>query len=247
MSTDPVGAALTRDDSAVTADAPQTASEQSSELSSIATAIKRVEALLADGGPELEGSEAIERIADIAFVLHERDVEASLCDALDAAVRELANANALKQANVHHVRQAAEMLRELSQRVTDMIALLQISPPATNDIAANKSLPEQDEPAPREQLASEDTFEGEMPREGLFPAELLEDDEFARAVAELAASLPALAEPVEEFAASLPVLAELGEAAVIPTDEPADLAAEQIAAPEPDEAFIVALREPASF
>lgn len=86
-----------------------------------------------------------------------------------------------------------------------------------------------------------------MPREGLFPAELLEDDEFARAVAELAASLPALAEPVEEFAASLPVLAELGEAAVIPTDEPADLAAEQIAAPEPDEAFIVALREPASF
>ena len=249
MSTNPLGAALTRYDAAVTAGAPQIASEQSNELTGIATAIERVEALLAAGGdPEPEGPDAIERIADIAFVLHERDVEASLCDALDAAVRELANANAVKQANVHHVRQAAEMLRELSQRVTDMIALLQMSPPVTNDTAANESLPEQDEPAPREQLASEDTFEGEMPREGLFPAELLEDDEFARAVAELAASLPALAEPVEEFAASLPVLAELGEAAVIPTDEPADLAAaEPIAAPEPDEAVVVALREPASF
>jgi len=248
MSTNPLGAALTRYDAAVTAGAPQIASEPSNELTGIATAIERVEALLAAGGdPEPEGPDAIERIADIAFVLHERDVEASLCDALDAAVRELANANALKQANVHHVRQAAEMLRELSQRVTDMIALLQMSPPVTNDTTANESLPEQDEPAHREQLVSEDTFEGEMPREGLFPAELLEDDEFARAVAELAASLPALAEPVEEFAASLPVLAELGEAAVIPTDEPADLAAEQIAAPEPDEAFIVALREPASF
>ena len=225
MSTNPLGAALTRYDAAVTAGAPQIASEQSNELTGIATAIERVEALLAAGGdPEPEGPDAIERIADIAFVLHERDVEASLCDALDAAVRELANANALKQANVHHVRQAAEMLRELSQRVTDMIALLQMSPPVTNDTAANELLPEQDEPAHREQLVSEDTFEGEMPREGLFPAELLEDDEFARAVAELAASLPALAEPVEEFAASLPVLAELGEAAVIPTDEPADLA-----------------------
>ena len=249
MSTNPLGAALTRYDAAVTAGAPQIASEQSNELTGIATAIERVEALLAAGGdPEPEGPDAIERIADIAFVLHERDVEASLCDALDAAVRELANANAVKQANVHHVRQAAEMLRELSQRVTDMIALLQMSPPVTNDTASNESLPEQDEPAPREQLASENTFEGEMPREGLFPAELLEDDEFARAVAELAASLPALAEPIEEFAASLPVLAELGEAAVIPTDEPADLAAaEPIAAPEPDEAVVVAPREPASF
>src|SRR5579863_4461490 len=257
MSTDPVGAALTRDDSAVTADAPQTASEQSSELSSIATAIKRVEALLADGGPELEGSEAIERIADIAFVLHERDVEASLCDALDAAVRELANANALKQANVHHVRQAAEMLRELSQRVTDMIALLQISPPATNDIAANKSLPEQDEPAPREQLASEDPFEGEMPREGLFPAELLEDDEFARAVAELAASLPALVEPVEAVVVTLresvdlaaegpPSAMEPDEAIEVALCEPSDFAAEErVSAPEPDEAVVVARDEPA--
>lgn len=235
MSTNPIGAALTRYDAAVIAGAPQIASEPSYQLTGIATAIERVEALLAAGGPEPEGPDAIERIADIAFVLHERDVEASLCDALDAAVRELANANAAKQANVHHVRQAAEMLRELSQRVTDMIALLQVSPPpAPNDIAANEAVPEQDEPATREPLASEDAFDDEMPREGLFPAELLEDDEFARAVAELAASLPALAEPVE--------------AVVITLSESADLAAaEPIAAPEPDEAVAVAPREPASF
>jgi len=225
MSTDPTSAALTRDDAAVAAGAPPITSEQSSELTGIATAIERVEALLAAGGPEPEGSDAIERIADIAFVLHERDVEASLCDALDAAVRELANANAAKQTNVHQVRQAAEMLRELSQRVADVAALLQMSPSAAaNDMAANEAVPKKDESAALEQLASEDALDGEIPREGLFAAELLEDDEFARAVAELAASLPALADPVETI--------------VVTLREAADFASEErAAAPKPDEAI----------
>jgi hypothetical protein len=263
MSTDPIGAALTRDDSAVTADAPQTASDQSSELSSIATAIERVEALLADGGPEPEGSEAIERIADIAFVLHERDVEASLCDALDAAVRELANANTAKRSNVHHVRHAAEMLRELSQRVSDIVALLQVSPlPAANHVAGNEAAPsatapEEGEPATVDQSAGEDALDGEIPREGLFPAELLEDDEFARAVAELAASLPALVEPVEAVVVTLrgsvdlaaegpPSATEPDEAVEVALCEPADFAAEEpISVPEPEEAVVVARDEPA--
>jgi hypothetical protein len=263
MSTDPIGAALTRDDSAVTADAPQTESDQSSELSSIATAIERVEALLADGGPEPEGSEAIERIADIAFVLHERDVEASLCDALDAAVRELANANTAKRSNVHHVRHAAEMLRELSQRVADMVALLQVSPPpAANHVAGNEAVPgetapEEGEPATVDQSAGEDALDGEIPREGLFPAELLEDDEFARAVAELAASLPALVEPVEAVVVTLresvdlaaegpPSAMEPDEAIEVALCEPSDFAAEErVSAPEPDEAVVVARDEPA--
>jgi hypothetical protein len=263
MSTDPIGAALTRDDSAVTADAPQTASEQSSELSSIATAIERVEALLADGGPEPEGSEAIERIADIAFVLHERDVEASLCDALDAAVRELASANTAKRSNVHHVRQAAEMLRELTQRVADMVALLQVSPlsaanhVAGNETASGETAPEEGEPATVDQSTGEHALDGEIPREGLFPAELLEDDEFARAVAELAASLPALVEPVEAVVVTLRESVDLAaegppsamgpdEAIEVALCEPADFAAEErVSAPEPDEAVVVARDEPA--
>jgi hypothetical protein len=265
MSIDPVGAALTRDDSAVTADAPRTASEQSSELSGIATAIERVEALLADGGPEPEGSEAIERIADIAFVLHERDVEASLCDALDAAVRELASANTAKRSNVHHVRQAAEMLRELSQRVADMVALLQVSPlPAANHVAGNEAAPsttapEEGEPATVDRSAGEDALDGEIPREGLFPVELLEDDEFARAVAELAASLPALVEPVEAVVVTLrqsvdlaaeepPSAMEPDEAVEVALTEPADLTAEEpVSAPEPDEAAVVTHVEAGEF
>ncbi len=254
MSTDPIGAALARDNAAATTEAPQPASEQSSELSGIATAIERVEALLA-AGPYTEGSEAIERIADIAFVLHERDVEASLCDALDAAVRELANANAAERTNVNRVRQAAEMLRELSQRVTDMITLLQMPPPpVTNDVAGDETAaserPEENE------LAREVASDGEIPREGLFTADLLADEEFARAVAELAASLPALVEPVEavvvmlrappDFAAEEPIPA-LGsvEAFAVALGEPADLAAEEsISAPQSDET-LVALGEPA--
>lgn len=265
MSTDPIGAALTRDDSAVAADAPQAASEQSSELSGIATAIERAEALLADSGPEIEGSEAIERIADIAFVLHERDVEASLCDALDAAVRELANANTAKRSNVQHVRQAAEMLRVLSQRVADMVALLQVPPPpaanhvAESDATPGEAAPEEGKTATVDQPAGESDLDAEIPREGLFPAELLEDDEFARAVAELAASLPALAEPIEAVVVTLresvdlaaeepPSASGADEAVEVELDESAAFAAkEPTSPPEPDEAVVVALCEPAEF
>ncbi|HYA05198.1 MAG TPA: hypothetical protein VEF90_04850, partial [Xanthobacteraceae bacterium] len=45
-------------------------------------------------------SAAAERIADIAFALRERSADADLCDALDAAVRELCNACA-SPASVH--------------------------------------------------------------------------------------------------------------------------------------------------
>ena len=225
MSTDPIGAVFERDDASLAACAPQIAAQPTNELTGIAAAIERVEALLTTGGPAPEGADAIERIADIAFVLHERDVEASLCDALDAAVRELGNTNAARHANVLHVRQAAELLRELSQRVADMIALLQVSPPpAANDTAATEAAPQQGEPATAELATDEDALDGEIPLEGLFGAELLEDDEFARAVAELAASLPALAQPVE--------------AVVVMLREPADLAVDEPApAPELDEAI----------
>lgn len=257
MSTDPIGAALTLDRPAIRASAPRTASGQSCELTGIAAAIERVEALLASIGPEPEGSDAVERIADIAFVLHERDVEASLCDALDAAVRELANANEAKQTNVRHVRQAAELLRELSQRVGDMIALLQVSPPSeANNPAASIATLEEAEPAFAEHPASADALDGDIPREGLFTAETLEDDEFARAVAELAASLPALAAPVEAVVVTLhqptdpatdesTTATEREEAVIGAQDESADLAvSEPPVAHELIEAFFETQTQP---
>jgi len=263
MSTDAIGVAFGCDDATVAARTPQITAGSSNELTGIAMAIERVEALLVAYGLVPGGADAIERIADIAFVLHERDVEASLCDALDAAIRELNNANVVKQANVQHVRQAAELLRELSLRVADMIALLQVSPAAAADqAAASDAAPQEGEPPLAEPQASEDVsdgeiLDGEIPREGLFTAELLEDDEFARAVAELAASLPALAEPVEAVVVALrepadlatgePALAPEPQAAVAETQhEPADLVAEEPAlASEPEESVADAQCEPA--
>lgn len=258
MSTDPIGAAVTLDHPTVIAAPPQIASDQSSELTGIAAAIERVEALLATTRPEPEGSDAVERIADIAFVLHERDVERSLCDALDAAVRELSNADAAKQANVQHVRQAAELLRELSVRVSDMIALLQVSRTTglTNGIAHNAT-PEQGEAAAAEQPVSVDAPDGDIPSEGLFTAETLENDEFARAVADLAASLPTLTEPVEAIVVAphesadpatneLTLAAESEEAAIGAQDEAIDLAAsaDELATEQP--AFLSELDEVAA-
>jgi hypothetical protein len=245
MSTDPIGAAFERNDASLAACAPQIAADPTNELTGIAAAIERVEALLTTGGPAPEGADAIERIADIAFVLHERDVEASLCDALDAAVRELGNANAARHAKVLHVRQAAELLRELSQRVADMIALPLVStPPAADDTATTEAVPQEGEPATAELPTGDNALDDEIPREGLFGAELLEDDEFARAVAELAASLPALAQPIEAVVVMLREPADLAMDEPAPAPEPHHAGPDSLVAPtEPIEAVVVTLHE----
>lgn len=232
MSIDPIGAAVKLDRPGLSTDASHIASDQSSALADLTAAIERVEALLASVGPEPEGADAIERIADIAFVLHEREVEASLCDALDAAVRELSNADAAKQANVQHVRQAAELLREQSVRVSDMIALLQA--PRTsgaNETVADDVTREQDGLPLALPPAGANALDADIPPEGLFTAETLENDQFARAVADLAASLPALTAPVK--------------AAVVAPHEAAALAKNEVTlATGPEQAAIETQDEP---
>lgn len=246
MSTEPIGAALGRDDAAAAARAPHFTTEPSNALAGIAAAIERVEALLTACGPGPQSADTVERIADIAFVLHERDVEASLCDALDAAVRELHNANAVKLANVQHVHQAAELLRELSQRVAEV---LHVSPPGADEVGAAAAEPLESASATGELQTSEETSDGddlngEIPREGLFAAALLEDDEFARAVAELAASLPALVEPVEAVVVALrrPTDLAVVEPALAP--EPEGAAAESVGAERPHEIADLAVDQP---
>jgi len=94
-----------------------------SDLAELASALAQVEALVAAGaeaGPD--AAAALERIADIAFVLHEREVEPSLCDALDAAMREISDANARNRASVQRAHEAAELLRSLARRLDAMMA-----------------------------------------------------------------------------------------------------------------------------
>ncbi|MGH6676408.1 MAG: hypothetical protein ACRECE_09345, partial [Xanthobacteraceae bacterium] len=89
-----------------------------------------------------DGCDAIERIADIAFVLHEREVEASLCDALDAAVREVGAAGANFRSGAERAHEAMAQLNEIERRLEEMIGRSDVLPRAekadvaTEDISA---------------------------------------------------------------------------------------------------------------
>jgi hypothetical protein len=99
----------------------------------IVAAVARIEAAVggaaepppaAGFSPHLTGIvAAVERIQDVSFGLRERAVDATLCDALDAAAREIAIACAGKEANGKPARAMVELLRDLGTRVDALIAL----------------------------------------------------------------------------------------------------------------------------
>jgi hypothetical protein len=145
-----------------------------SDLAELASALAQVEALVAAGaeaGPD--AAAALERIADIAFVLHEREVEPSLCDALDAAMRDISEANARNRTNVQRAHEAAQLLRALAQRIEAMMAA-QAQDHASRSTAGAELECADEFPAPAR----------------LFGEEVPEDGAFARTVAALAESLP---------------------------------------------------------
>ena len=101
--------------------APQ--ADATGDLMEIAAAIDRIEAAIAAGvTPAPDVSAAIERLLDIAFMLHERPVEATLCDGLDAAIREISDAGMRSQSTAEGVRKAAELLHALAGRVGAMMS-----------------------------------------------------------------------------------------------------------------------------
>ena len=145
--------------------------DSAGDLMEIAAAIDRIQAALAAGTIPTSGvSAAIERLLDIGFMLHERPVEATLCDGLDAAVREIAAANMRSESTAVGVREAAELVRALAGRVREMMALsnaLHGAHQATGENVAATS------------------------GAGFFELATNDSETFAAAVAELAASLPA--------------------------------------------------------
>jgi hypothetical protein len=172
------------------------------DLMEIAAAIDRIQAAIANcTTPASDISAATERLSDIAFMLHERPVEATLCDGLDAAIREISEAGARSESAVEGVRNAAELLRALAGRVSGMIAL------STGARGAD-------------QAAGETIGVKAMSGAGLFEVASNDGETFAQAVAALAASLPTLAdapnEPVEA-----PPEPESGEGAPAPIAETA--------------------------
>jgi hypothetical protein len=191
MSIDPSIAAFARPDAAA-AESQLLAAAQALDVAELIAALGQVGALLA-GAPEgSEGSAAIERIADIAFVLHEREVEHSLCDALDAAVREIGAADAVKRASMERAREAAALLRELTHALNEILAMAAVeqqpqpaaivveAPPSPNSVQTVQDSPDA-EAGEQDELA---------PPTGLFDADMPPDDAFAATVVTLADALP---------------------------------------------------------
>jgi hypothetical protein len=104
------------------------------ELIEIAAALDRIATAIAVGAPRaLHIAAAVERIQDIAFMLHERPLEATLRDSLDAAVRELAVAAASPDAAAD----TADLVRALAGRVREMIdARMSRQPPAESFVVS---------------------------------------------------------------------------------------------------------------
>jgi hypothetical protein len=170
------------------------------DLMEIAAAIDRIEAALAAGTPPApDVSAAIERLSDIAFMLHERPVEATLCDGLDAAIREISEASIRAESTAAGVREAAELVRALASRVREMMTLSSASRGASQPAGENV-----------------DATSGA----GFFELATDDGETFAQAVAELAASLPTLTDaPSEPVEAALEP--ESGQGAPAPTAETA--------------------------
>lgn len=104
---------------------PQVAAALLRSLGDLAAAIKQVEAiLLASGSSASDDLFAAERIQDIAMAIRQRQVDATLCDALEAATREVGDAIVRNNAAAARILSAVALLRDLMGRVNDMIALI---------------------------------------------------------------------------------------------------------------------------
>jgi hypothetical protein len=169
------------------------------DLAEIAAAIARIEAEIgSDATPAPDAFAAIERIADIAYVLHERSVEPTLCDGIDAALREISDASARSEAAAQRAQKIAEMLRALSNRIGAMIArstaerraelpTAESASVGTND--ATREIVDEDAGSLEQMIES-----GKTPEVALFDLDAEQTENLAQAVAALVASLPALAE-----------------------------------------------------
>src|SRR6202140_5071174 len=175
--------AIARIEATLRGDGPPRA-DAAGDLMEIAAAIDRIGTALATGTPPAaDVSAAIERLLDIAFMLHERPVEATLCDGLDAAIREISQANMRSESTAAGVGEAAELVGALAGRVREMLVLSSAvrvaHQPAEENVAATSGA-------------------------GFFELATNDGETFAHAVAELAASLPTLANAPSEPAEAAP-------------------------------------------
>jgi uncharacterized protein YoxC len=90
-------------------------------LSDLSAIVTQAEALLrAQGTLKGDVHFAVERIHDVALALRMRDVNAALCDTLDASVREVGDAVVRHEAAATGALSAAALLRDILNRIEDL-------------------------------------------------------------------------------------------------------------------------------
>jgi hypothetical protein len=180
-----VVAAIARVEAAIRGGAAPQLGAPGGDLVEIAAALDRLRAEIAAGEARTADiSGAIERIQDIAFVLHERPVEQTLCDGLDAAIREIAGALAA-DSTMQGGSGMAQLVAALADRVRAMIAPASPQSPVIESTDASAVIA--DDAANQLEAGSDPA----MPRpEQLFDFAEGEGEAFADAVTSLAASLP---------------------------------------------------------
>ena len=105
-------------------DAPPTLAVLLRGLVDLAAAIRQGEAAVSTARTfAAEELFAVERIHDVAMALRRREVEPALCDALEAATREIGDAMVRNNAAAAGRPSTAALLRELAERVNAMLAL----------------------------------------------------------------------------------------------------------------------------
>ena len=188
-------AAIARIEAAIHSDPPQ---DPGSDLFEIVAAIALIEAEIGtDAEPETGALAAVERIRDIAFVLHERSVEATICDALDAAIREISDVCGRSGTAAARLRRAAGRLRLVANRLSAMIASSSADPPAHPPVA-DGTAGQSNERAAGATIEHEGPLASlldyaESPDATLFELDDDQADNLSRAIGKLVASLPSLA------------------------------------------------------
>ena len=206
-------------------------------LADLGSIVTQAEALLrAQGTLKSDAHFAVEHIHDVAMALRMRDVEAVLCDTLDASVREVGDALVRHEAAATGAFSAAALLRDVVRRLEDLTVVaarigatdadVQSRPPISDTDTGMKPSP----PVVGEPVVSEEPRRADEGLEATFSAgpdgEGVQPSEAQAAEMPSASAVDVFAPDDEQVHASLPAPSDRNDAVA------ADLLATSAAAAE---------------
>jgi hypothetical protein len=192
VETDRLVAAIARIEAIIRSDPPP---DPGSDLFEIVASIERIESDIGAGAaPGTDALAAVERIQDIAFVLHERSIETTLCDALDAAIRDISDICARSGVAAGRLHKAAARLRAVANRLGAVFAATAADAPAHPPVvkgAAPQSIEATHATALEDAAPVADLLDYvESQHARLFELDAGQAEDLNRAIAALVGSLP---------------------------------------------------------